>query len=345
MGTLAIIGLGLIGGSMGLALKRAEPEKTEVIGYERDPERAVQAHRAGAVQRLAPSAAAAAAEANLVIIATPIINVRKVFEEIAPVLKPGTIVTDTASTKAEVERWARDTLPAGVHFVGGHPMAGKEQTGPAAAEAALFDERPYCIVPGVMASGGAVEQVVSLAEAVGARPFFLDADEHDAYAAAISHVPLAVSVALFNLARGSAAWPELANMAGPGFRDLTRLTSGSPEMAHDIFLTNRSHVSHWLERYISELQRLAALIHTEESEPLFRFLAEAQIERDNYLENPPKREEPNAGGDVELPSSGTAFVNMMAGELWQQRAKDITDTLETRQRERAREDRLHRRED
>lgn len=343
MGKLAIIGLGLIGGSMGLALKRAEPADTEVIGFDRDPEVGQRAQRAGAVQRLAPSLEAAVAEATLVVVATPIISVRKVFEAMAPRLQRGTVVTDTASTKGDVLRWARDLLPAGVHFVGGHPMAGKEKSGPQAAEQSLFDDRPYCIVPSLDAGPGAVHAVVGLAQALGAKPFFLDADEHDAYAAAISHIPLVASVALFSLARGSAAWPELAGIAGPAFYDFTRLASGEPEMAHDIFLTNRTNVIHWLNRYINELQRLADLINGEDSEALFRALAETQIERENFLINPPKREQPGAT-DLDIPSSGEAFISMMAGGLWRERTRELTSSIEDRRRQREREERLRRRE-
>jgi prephenate dehydrogenase len=278
----------------------------------------------------------------MVIIATPIINVRKVLEEIAPHLQRGAVVTDTASTKREVIRWADSILPAHVHFVGGHPMAGKEKSGPAAAEETLFDGRPYCIVPSVNAGGGAVNAIVGLVEAVGAQPVFLDADEHDAYAAAISHVPLIASIALFRLVRSSSAWEELGAMSGPAFRDLTRLASGEPEMSHDIFMTNRAHVLHWLERYMTQLKQLSDLIEKDDSEALFRFLAETQLERDEFIVSPPKRKEP--GPANELPSVSETFVGMMTGSLWANRTKEITDAIEEQRQAREREERLHRRE-
>jgi hypothetical protein len=182
--------------------------------------------------------------------------------------------------------------------------------------------------------------------AIGAKSFFLDAAEHDSYAAAISHIPLVASIALFNLAKNSVAWPELASMTGPAFRDLTRLASGEPEMAHDIFLTNRSNVRHWLDRYIEQLQGLAALIEDEEeggSETLFKSLDETQKERDNYNESPPNREE--LGPDLDIPSSGEAFMSMMAGTLWRDRAKEITGAVEERRKQREMEDRMKRRTD
>ena len=342
MPKVSIIGLGLIGGSIGLALKRVATPDVLVVGYDRDSRVAQRAKNAGAVKQEVQLLQQAVDGADLIIVATPIVNMRVVFEEIAPYLKPGMIVTDTASTKTDVMSWARSILPAGVHFVGGHPMAGKESSGPQAAEETLFDGRPYCIVPAVDASGGAVRSVVGLASALGSQPFFLDAEEHDAYAAAISHLPLVSSLALFNLVQGSSSWPELANMAGPAFRDLTRLASGSPEMSHDIFLTNRSNVLHWIERYIAELQRLSDMISGDDSESLFRMLVETQMERDTFIMSPPQREEAEAS-EIDIPTATESFLNSMAGTLWRQRAKDAVEGMEASVKEREREERLRRR--
>ena len=341
MGRLAIIGLGLIGGSIGLAIKRAEPVNTEVTGYDRDHQVAARALQFGAVQKLANSAEEAVDGAALVIVATPILNIRRVFETIAPHLRPGTVVTDTASTKGEVLRWARALLPPNVNFVGGHPMAGKEKSGPEAAEESLFDGKPYVIVPSPYAMPGAVQAVIGLAQAVGAVPMFQDADEHDAYAAAVSHVPLVTSLALFGVARNSTAWPELARMSGPGFRDLTRLASGEPEMSHDIFMTNKDNVVHWLDRYIDELKRLSSLIQDGDAETLYRSLAEIQMERDTFVTSPPERKE--YGDDTQTPGAIDSFMTMLGGALWTNRAKEITDSLEEQRQERERKERLRRR--
>jgi prephenate dehydrogenase len=331
MGRITIVGLGLIGGSIGLALKRAEPENTTVVGYDESNEVMNRAQKAGVVDETAPTLERAVRDATMVVVATPIVTVRRVFREMAPYLTDKCIVTDTASTKGDVMRWAEQELPRNVYFVGGHPMAGRERGGLQEAEAELFDGRPYCIVPSIDAVPGAVNAVVGLAQALGATPLFLDADEHDAYVAAISHVPLISSVALFNLARRSNAWPELANISGPAFRDLTRLASGQPELGHDIFITNRQNVLHWLERYMAELQRLASLIESqEEEESLFKSLAEAQIEREQFLEKLPEREDGRLA--VEMPSASDAFMSMMTGALWQDHSKRAQEMIVERTR-------------
>jgi len=343
MGKLTIIGLGLIGGSMGMALRRAEPENTEVVGFDHTQEIMIRAHKAGVVDAIAPTIEEAVRDATLVIVCTPIVAMRKMFQDIGPHLMKGAVVTDTASTKTDVLRWADEFIPKTAFFVGGHPMAGKEKQGLHNSDETLFDDRPYVIVPSVDAAPGAVAAVVGLAQAVNARPMYMDASEHDSYAAAISHLPLLTSVALFNLVQGSNAWPELAGMAGPAFRDLTRLASGEPEMSHDIFLTNRANVLHWLNRYIGELSKLADMIDSrEENESLYRNLTMAQVERDRFLDKLPERE---GVQNMELPSSSEAFLTMMTGTLVHQRAKELTTFLEDQNRDREEEERIRRRRD
>jgi prephenate dehydrogenase len=315
---------------------------TTLVGYDEDPEVMGRALKAGVIDEVERTLQATVHDASMVIVATPIVTMRRIFREIAPHLQASCVVTDTASTKADVLRWAAEQLPTNVYFVGGHPMAGREKAGLQQAEAELFDDRPYCITPSVNAIDGAVNMVIKYVVALGARPFFLDAEEHDAYVAAISHVPLVSSVALFNLARKSNAWPELASISGPAFRDLTRLASGEPELGHDIFLTNRANVLHWLQRYIDELKRLSDLIESEsEEEALFRTLAEAQIEREQFLEKPPEREDMK--WVVEMPTASDAFMTMMTGAMWQERAKQAQDAIVERTRERAREESVRRR--
>jgi prephenate dehydrogenase len=283
MERIAIIGLGLIGGSVGLAIKRSGIKDVHVVGTARTRDTLLRAKKLGAIDEEARTAAEAVRDARLVIVAAPILATRPIFEEIAPALVPGAVVTDVGSTKSNVMRWAKDLLPDTVHFVGGHPMAGKETPGIDAADADLFREKTWVVVPSVTADEGAVKTVVGLAQLCGANVTFMDADEHDSYVAAISHLPLALSSALFSVVFGSAAWPELAALASSGFRDTTRLASGSPEMAHDIMISNRENVLHWIDRFIEELSRFRAAIAAGESEPVIAVFTRPQIERDNYM--------------------------------------------------------------
>lgn len=258
MRRIAIIGLGLIGGSMGLALKKVAD--LELVGFARRPEVASKALSIGAVDRAEANLLSAVEEANLVIIATPVVAIKEILAQIGERLPQGCIVTDTASTKAQVMGWAEEFLPSSVSFIGGHPMAGKEASGIEAADSALFAGCTYCLVPGRRATAEAINVVEGLVGEIGAKPIFLDASEHDSLVAAISHLPLLLSAALVSATTRSPSWPKMAKLAATGFRDLTRLASGNPEMSRDICLTNREPILHWIDEYIKELEEFRRLV-------------------------------------------------------------------------------------
>ena len=282
MDRIAIIGTGLIGTSVGLALRRAKVRNVELVGHDREPTNASKARKLGAIDRMDWSIPDAVEGARLVIIATPVQAVREVLTVIGPLMGEGTIVTDTASTKSDVLRWAEEILPVRVHFVGGHPMAGKETPGPEGAEADLFEGAYYCIVPGRRAAREAVQVVADLAQSIGAIPYFLDAVEHDGLVAAVSHLPLVLSAALVNAVSGNPSWREMGKLASSGFRDVSRLASGDPEMSRDICLTNQEAIVHWLDEMIGSLERYKGMIR-EGGEDLETAFAQAKVARDKWL--------------------------------------------------------------
>ena len=285
MPRVAILGTGLIGTSIGLRLhSHGRTDGLSVVGWDRDPEHAAAARERGAVAEVAASVPEAVEGAWLVVLAAPVLALRALLEEVGAEAAGGRIaqnavVTDTGSTKADVMAWAEESLPASVSFVGGHPMAGRTDSGPAAADGALFEGARWVMVPARSAPGGAVETVTSLINTMGAEPMFMDAEEHDAYVAAVSHLPLAAAVALFTLVRGSEAWPEMSMLASTGFLGATRLAQSDTSMAYDILATNREQVAHWLERYGEALARFRdGLLDEEGGEALFRALGEANLD-------------------------------------------------------------------
>ena len=329
MPNVAIIGLGLIGGSIGLALKRADLPDLEIVGHDAEFGVNGRARKLGAIDGEAKRPAQAVEGAALVMIATPILQVRAVFEAIAPALAGGAVVTDTASTKADVMRWAQELLPDDVSFIGGHPIAGKELSGIEAADTALFEGRPWAIIPAIDASEAAIKTVENFVSLVGAVPTLIDAEEHDSYLAAVSHLPLLVSTALFSLASRSQAWPELAAVAGPGFRDTTRLASSSPSMSHDISLTNRENLVHWLDRYVDELRSLREIIGSSDTqEELSERFATVQAARNAFMESPPPKPEPQQASDTM--SAGERMMSFMVGEYVVRRTKEVQELMEKR---------------
>jgi len=276
---VAIIGLGLIGGSLGLALKAAG---AEVVGYARRPETASTALARGVVDRCGSEMQSTIKGADIIIIATPVLTVKDVLVEIAAYLPKSAIVTDVASTKAEVMKWAGEYLPAKACFIGGHPMAGKEVAGIAAADADLFRGCTYCLIPGSNVKHVQRGKMEDMVKAVGAKPFYIDAQEHDELVAAVSHLPHLLSVALVASTVENPRWTAMSRLASSGYRDTTRLASGDPRMSRDICLTNRELIVEALDRYIDSLKELRRLVNSGD-EKIEESFIEARKAREDWL--------------------------------------------------------------
>ena len=259
MEKLAVLGLGLIGGSLGLALQKAGVAK-HISGYDSNQSSTYYAWKIGAITEICDKAENAVEEADMVILATPILAMRELLERIAPRLKRGVLVTDTASTKAQILKWATTSLPAHVMFVGGHPMAGRELSGIKAAEVGLFEGCAYCLIPAGHASTEGVEQLSEIVMKLGAHPLILDAYRHDRLVAGISHLPFVLSSALVQCLSKKENWGELTNLAAGGFRDMSRLAAGSPTMYRDICMTNKAEILFWLDALASELENIRTCI-------------------------------------------------------------------------------------
>lgn len=252
---VAIIGLGLIGGSIGLALHKTKGAQ-QVVGYDLGKGVSDAARRMGAIDQPYSTLSDAVRGAELVILATPVGAMRSLLQNMAATLIPRTIVTDVASTKGQVINWAEEFLPPSVSFVGGHPITGKELSGVAAADANLFKDRIYCITPTRHTNPAAINKVTSFVEMLGARVRFLEPAEHDGQMAGVSHLPFVASTALMNTVANDPAWGDASILAAGGFRDMTRLAAGSPEMYRDICLTNSEALTRWLNAYIKTLSDL-----------------------------------------------------------------------------------------
>ena len=263
MTTIAIVGTGLMGTSLALAIKSSNL-KVEVVGTDYDSTARAGAQKTGAFKKVEARLSSAIRGADLVVFATPIMAMREMMESSAHDFQEGCVVTDVGSSKKVVLQWAEEVLPKHVSFVGGHPMAGKELSGPENADGTMFKGKAYCIVPSVTAEKAAVSSITTMAEAIGAKPFFIGVDEHDSFVAAASHLPFMMSVALMGTAAKSANWDDIAQLASSGFGDLTRLASGDPVMHRDICVTNPEPIVAWMDSYIRELYDLRNMLAKEE---------------------------------------------------------------------------------
>lgn len=235
---LAVVGVGLIGGSFAAALRRAGRVE-RVLGVGRDPKSLERACGLGLIDE-AVSAAEAAQRADLVMLATPVGSLGGLLAQMRAHLKPGIVLTDAGSTKAEVARAARQALGQNIGcFVPGHPIAGGERTGPDAADADLYRDRNVVLCPLSENAPQAVDLVRQAWRDCGARLIEMDADLHDLMLASVSHIPHFLSAAYMAQVAGEPDAEQRLSLAGSGFRDFTRIAAGSPEMWRDIFLSNR----------------------------------------------------------------------------------------------------------
>lgn len=285
MQKVTIVGLGLIGSSIGLGLRRWASQDgkrsavLEVTGFDLDLDHQNYSKKIKAVDRTEWDLTKSVREADLIVLAVPPLAVREVFESIAPHVKPNVVVTDTTSTKVQVMEWAQELLPTTAHFVGGHPMAGKSQS-IEGAEADLFNGATWCVVPSVQADEAAVQTVLGMVNALGAEPMFVDAHEHDSFVGGISHLPFVLSIALMQTVSSDPAWRDMKFLTAGGFRDTSRLSGGSPEMHRDIAATNRDAVARWIDSCIDELQHIRSLIAAGSDEADETLLARFREARD-----------------------------------------------------------------
>jgi len=246
---VAVVGIGLIGGSFALAGRQAGV-LGEVVGVARSERTMLEALHVGAADRTTADPAEAVRDADLIFIATPVAAIPDVFARIAPALPDGCVVTDAGSTKRAILD-AAAALPAHVDFVGGHPMAGSERAGVMAARANLFRGRTWLLTPGD-ASGDAVERLRATIDAIGARVVVVGADDHDRIVARTSHLPHLVAAALAG-ALGECCSED--DFIGNGLRDTTRIAVGSAEVWREILLTNADDVLAALAEFTAEVER------------------------------------------------------------------------------------------
>ncbi len=289
---IAIIGMGLIGTSLGQAIRVANAKTAplgavEVIGFDTNTAHLKEARGRLAIDKIATSLADAVKEAHLVIVAVPAQLIPDVFTQMAPHLLQGAIVTDVTSTKEVVAQWAAAHLPETVIFVGGHPMAGRETSGPTSAKADLFKDAMYCLCPTSKTPGEAIAVCEALVEQIGAKAYFMDVVEHDAYVAGISHLPFVTAAMLVDIPSSVPSWREMSALAAGGFRDSTRLASGDVTMHRDIVMTNRTALVRWMDAAIERMSEIRDAIHDGDETTITAYFQHAKDVRDEWMKQKP----------------------------------------------------------
>ncbi len=273
---VAIAGVGLIGGSLALAARRAGLFG-EVVGLARRAETLAEAQRRGLVDRATSNPADAARGADLLVLAVPVRAIAGVARECVPALAAGAVITDAGSVKGMVVRELEAVAATGQHVVGAHPIAGTEDTGPAAATADLFRDQLCILTPTARTNATAANRIQALWEGVGMRVTRMTPERHDEVLAAVSHLPHVIAFALMNAI--AAAGGDLPHYSGGSLRDATRVAASSVDMWRDILLANREALDRALTGFTAEVDRVRDAIRRGDEAALTELLARARSAR------------------------------------------------------------------
>lgn len=282
--TITIVGTGVIGTSIGLALKQ-QGTSLRLLAHDKELGNAREAVKMGAFDKAEWNLINACEPADLIILATPLNAIRSTLEAVAPYLKQDAVVSDTSPNKELVLTWASQLLPAHAHFVGGNPIVHPSGTGHQHATADLFRNRLYCLTPEPAAHEEAVQLLVNLVSLLGAEPFFLDAAEHDGLITAVEYLPNLLSIALLKTVSEQTSWREIRKMAGGLFAQVSAGADGDPDALSNGFLKNKDTLLHWLDRYVTQISELRVLLLAgdDSTEKLAQKIDKAIVNRLNWL--------------------------------------------------------------
>jgi prephenate dehydrogenase len=273
---ITIVGVGLIGGSFGLALKRVRPDIT-VCGIDIDENILIKGKKNGVIDCYTLSIKDGVKDADIIIIASSINKIIKIAEEIIPFMKSGSIITDVGSVKGTIVSTIEKMLPEDKYYVPGHPMAGSEKKGIEGADTYLFENAAYILTPTPNTNKQALEIIKKLISDLGARPLIMGPKEHDLQVAAVSHLPHIIAASLVNSIGGlKEKFPQLLLLAAGGFRDTTRIASSQPEMWKDICLCNKEAILQVIGNYEKKLNIFKRAILEENIDLLLELFSQAR---------------------------------------------------------------------
>ncbi len=278
---IGFIGLGLIGGSAAKTIRRIYPG-TKIVGYNRRSEVAEQALTDGVIDVKADESLAQFAECDLIFLCVPVVTALEFMEKLKMIAKPGAVLTDVGSVKGDIHGYVEEH-GLELLFIGGHPMAGSEKTGYENATDRLFENAFYIITPSSGTSITKLSALASFIENIGALPLIMSPEEHDRTVAAVSHLPHVISAALVNLVHDQdGAEKYMHTVAAGGFRDITRISSSSPQMWQEICLANTDEIVGMIDAYISKLIDYRLAIRNENSEELLTIFSDCKEYRDSF---------------------------------------------------------------
>lgn len=311
---IVIIGLGLVGASMGLAIRKAKPE-IEVVGHDASNDATKQALKLGAIEKSEWNLLNACESADVLILAVPALAVKEIMQLAGAYLQKAQVVTDTAGSKSDVMQFAKKLLPDHVAFVGGDPMVGSADA-QATPRADLFQGVTYCLCPTPTAPPEAIQIVVGLVELLGATPYFVDPLEHDGLIGVADHLSFVLSAALLRMVatpgEPTRIMPDVHRLIGPTFRRAAGFSSADPQTFRDLCLTNRDALVRWIGEMRVSLDELSALVQAGDQKKLESFFNDVYATR--YVVNKPYRDpDQEAQADTIRASGSFGFTELFMG--------------------------------
>lgn len=280
-GRVLVVGLGLIGGSLALCIKKEYPEAT-IVGFDRNEQQCQLGKMLGVIDEIAYDMNAEASRANLIILATPVREIERLIERLSQLpLLDDVLITDVGSTKVEIVKRASSLRMKGVTFIGGHPMAGSHKTGVTAAKDILFENAFYLLTPESKEEQQGAEKLKEWLKGTRAKFLQVMPEEHDYLTGVISHFPHVIAASLVHQAEKTSQTQNLVTrLAAGGFRDITRIASSSPEMWKDISIHNKHVLLTLLEEWQKEMKQISKMLKDENEEEIYRYFYEAKKYRD-----------------------------------------------------------------
>ena len=317
---IAIVGTGPIGTSIGLALKSVGLKNTEVIGQCSDRNTLSIIKKINAFDDIVSGLDEALEGAQLVVIDSPVSETRDILQSMSPHISDGAVVTDTGNSKVRCAAWAEEFLPDSIAYIGGRPIIKKIDLRLESSSGQLFKDNYYCIMPTEKADAQAIKTVVSMVEAIGAVPYFLDPIEHDSYSAAVDVLPMVISAAFVNTTAGSDSWKEMYKTASRAFDQQSMASSDDPIDAETQCLTVSQPLIHWIDQMILSMHKIRSQL-SEDSDDLIESFITAWEQRARW--------ETGAIGDDDsrptLPTAGESMASVLLGDKLAKRFTKLGD--------------------
>jgi prephenate dehydrogenase len=319
---ITIVGTGLIGTSLGLAIQEARGKEIEVVGHDKDMGQARLAQRMGGVSRVERNLIAACAQADMIILATPASAMRETLALIANDLKQGCVITDTASVKAPVLKWADEYLPAGVDYVGGDPILFGDEAGIEAAREDLLKGVLYAVAPSTRASADGLRLVTDLIGLVGAIPHFIDPYEHDGLIGGTEHIADVLAVVLLSTLSSSGGWRDMRRLCGSTFDRVTCFSQADASEYSGRALLNQGNLLRWIDAFSHELDAFRRMVQRGDAAAIEGYYQAEMETRLQWLRDRATQNWGDVPEKTELPTSGEMFSQMLLGGLGRRRERE-----------------------